>query len=107
MMTQELFSPGMSVTWRDDFSGTMRIVTKDFAPGPFTVIAVDDIPPDKCSCGGSFSDRMHQECAGCPYSDRGYGRVRDSVGHPQWVTIDDGIGERRARRFSGAYFRIV
>ena len=112
-MNQQLFKPGQTVTWSDR-NETMKVVTKDLGAGPFKVHSVEDIPPEKCNCGGSSEDETHQAYAGCPYANMGYGLVRDSVGHPQLVTIDDGTGKplttkfsdkERVQRFSGAYFK--
>lgn len=113
MKTQELFRPGQNVAWGDR-NETMKTVTKDEGPGPFKILTVEDIPEDKCNCGGSFDDETHMAYAGCPYANMGYRRVRDSVGHPQLVTLDDGTGKplstmlsgkERIRTFSGAYFK--
>lgn len=103
MGTQKLFRPGQNVVWGDR-NKTMELVTRDEGPGPFNVLMVEDIPEDKCSCGGSFDDEMHQYCGKCPFDAMGHGPVRKSVGHPQWVTIDS---NGRRCTFSGAYFKAV
>lgn len=115
MKNQELFRPGQNVTWGDR-DETMKAVTRNEGPGPFKILTVEDIPEDKCSCGGSLDDDTHQVYNECPYSNTGSRPIRESVGHSQWVTIDDGTGKpltdkfsdkERIRKFSGAYFKAV
>ena len=116
MKTQDLFRPGQSVIWgeRDE---TMKWATKDEGPGPFKILTVEEVP-DNCNCGEPMTDEdgwPHM----CPYKGiMGYGKpLRESVGHTQLVTIDDGTGKplttkfskfsdkERVRRFNGAYFK--
>ena len=114
-MSQELFSPGQTVTWdASDDAFMMRHFTTDYGPGPFKVLEVFNIPEDECSCGGSLDDETHQIWNGCPYASSGCGPLRKSVGHPQWVIIDNGTGKPftytllgvdLVSRFSGSWFK--
>ena len=118
-MSQELFSPGQTVAWdASDDAFMMRHRAASYGPGPFKIFGVKNIPKDRCSCGGSFNDRTHLMFDGCPYrclyTGSRYRSLRKSVGHPQWVIIDNGTGEPIAHtllgveiitRFSGAWFK--
>jgi hypothetical protein len=107
-MEQEIFSIGQTVNWSEF---TNKWQQDQYGFGPFRIHSVIDVPLDKCSCGGSFEDETHKSYGRCPYSHRGYGRVIDSVGHPQWVTISNDVGEilrspkGEVREFSGLYFK--
>ena len=112
-MTQQTFRPGQPVVWGNR-DATMKAVTECFGQGPFKICTVEDIPANACSCGGSLDDETHLAYSGCPYSNMGYRLVRESVGHPQSVTIDDGTGKplttmisgkKRVVTFSGLYFK--
>jgi hypothetical protein len=110
-MEKELFSVGQIVNWKnpDSYDTSSMIKFFKFGQGPYTVLSVIDIPEDKCTCGGSFYDEAH-EYLGCPYASMGSGRVRDSVGHPQRVSVSDAngnplkSGEGDSNTFSGSYF---
>lgn len=110
----ELFSVGDLVTWTPPGSGTMGV--SDGRSGPFKIHSVTLIPPGQCNCGGYADDRDHEPYGGCPYRhlDPSYGRlVRDTVGHWQWVQVEDcATGEvvpsptdgTKPSTFSGAWF---
>jgi hypothetical protein len=102
------FQPGQLVAWREAENTRM----KKYGPGPFTILSVEDIPEDLCCCGGSLNDQAH--ASGCPHRGSGYGTVRESVGHPQWVTLADregnpltttACGRTYNSRFSGMFFK--
>lgn len=104
MNDQELFRPNQGVVWSNHKIVTQQGMAARFGSGAFTVLSVEEIPPDACTCGGSFWEESHR--FGCPYDDVHHGRygkrVRQAFGHSQFVTIDDGTG--KPQTFSGLYF---
>ncbi|MEK7608882.1 MAG: hypothetical protein AAB476_00150, partial [Patescibacteria group bacterium] len=107
------------VAWdASDDAFMMEYHVASYGPGPFKVLKVENIPEDKCSCGGWLNDETHLMFDGCPYrcfyTGSGYGPLRKSVGHPQWVIIDNGtgnpftytlLGVELVSRFSGSWFK--
>lgn len=114
---QELFKPEQMIKWRDDLDQADRGVVnaQNLGDGPFQIYAVEDVP-DRCTCGAQMVDEDGHPHA-CFYDQKkGYGRsLRQTVGHPQWVTLGDGnkplthevCGKQELLVFSGVFFTAV
>ncbi|MFA6534379.1 MAG: hypothetical protein WCT37_04390 [Patescibacteria group bacterium] len=102
IMSEQVFETGNWVTWRPNLSEGDIAIIKEHGPGPFRIVSVENIPVGKCSCGGFSDDANHEAYGGCPYAHLGYGPLKKSVGHSQFVNIE--LPGGTIDRFSGAWF---
>mgnify|MGYP003394121727 CR=1 FL=1 len=100
-MNKTRFVLNQRVTWSD--CNTQVAKSSGLGDGPFIVTHIIEIPPNACTCGGSFDDGNHISYGRCPYESRGYGQVRSHVEHSQLVRVGDERVSNLAT-YSGAYF---
>ena len=102
-MEQKLFKPGQIVQWAV-LDTAMKFAVSEYGDGPFTVFAVEEVP-------SKDRGEVPDDVPGEPEHDS-----TESVGHPQWVILDDGtghalmcdfLGKKEICKISGLYFKVV
>lgn len=105
------FRVGDMVTWVDEgfYSSMREFNLKEYGPGPFRVVRVNEVPYGICSCGFYPGDDRHLNSH--QDEDPPYQTLRESVGHSQWIVVEDENGKVLEGehppgpvKFSGAWF---